>query len=241
MKTKPLSSPCVPNRLHHHSNGLVFSSIFNEGIGKYITDYTYTNTTLSSNNLDWNENVICEDNSGYVTLPITPTNLTICSVVAYIKSYNSFTDGQTHTIFSSGKLSDNGAVLLNKSSNKLYLNLNSGGAHNIFLSPDKVPNWQTGTQIAFMWDSANEIKFGFNLSIAIDGVIITPDGDSSATGHSSVSNINPSLLFNYTTALDRPVGGECEYFYVYNKILSEFELKSICENPYAMFNNTDEE
>jgi len=148
-----------------------------------------------------------------------------CTVVVYYKSLSAFADSTIRNILTNNIT--NGRILGKYSDNTLWLYIQDGvTSHYIRVQSSDVPNWLTGTQIAFQWDINNTIHGGYKLAINIDGTYVTPVGAVRADNFAA--HIVPDLAFlNDLSNTANEANGIIGYGFVFNNIKTASELSEM--------------
>ena len=237
---KPLRSS-VLDRNHRHAKGLQACCLFNDKATK-VWDFTRNGNVLDVVNASWVADGMQFDANGeYAELDNINqvVNNDEGAIILHVKSLSSIGDGILRSIFGSvGAVPAAGRFGLwkNGSSRLDFLLRDASVAlHRIQVNGSKVPNWETGTQIALLWRRSDPFWNGDSMVINVDGNHVTPDVVTSEVNWSSTTVNTPLAVGNDMGATTRYANCIFSYVYIYNRILNETILKNIYKKPYAMF------
>jgi hypothetical protein len=225
------------------ADGLQAMYLFNEQ-GKRVFDWTQNGNDLSvyygnfGSDKDVGSGFACTANNHGLILD--NTNQVVSSkkgtIIIKFKSFGPFGDGVSHGLFGRwANIFGVGNLAISKfSNNQLYFILQDSIAVSRFITlyAASVPTWQTGTQIAMLWDNVNPIFNGDNISANINGVHTVPDRSINATSWTNFAIRTALAIGNDYSDTTHFCNGIISYCLIYNKVLSETTLKYIKNNTW---------
>ena len=223
---------------HDHSDGLVAAYLFNDNSNE-VFDWTKNSNDLLVNNAVYTDDGMeFLANNQYASL--NNANGAVSNeegtLIVDFKSNVVFADSVIHTIFGVLAATTGDFTLVKWSDNSLYFLLrDSAGNHYITLRTSSFPDWQTGVQIAIIWNRNTPIWNSDNMVYNINGVNTLPVGAAGETGWLSHSTNSSLYVGNDSSDTTRYVNGCVKRLYLYNKALEEDKIKSIYESSYANF------
>jgi len=236
---KPCETPSRLNLAHPHAQGLEASYLFN-GQGHKVFDYTCNQNELSVVGASYAaDGLQCDASGEYASLDNTNqvVNSDRGTVILRFKSLGVITDGIIRVIFGrwDASWSTGDFVIFKYSNDNVYFGLKSGDdLRYAYYAASNFTTWTTGIQIAVKWDKDNTVSGSNYLAMNVNGVnipsaggVLTPGWNSFTVGSMAIGND-----FDDTTRHSNCI---FEYIYPYSTVLSDDVLKSIYEDPYAVY------
>jgi hypothetical protein len=241
---KPMETPHIELPVGHpHLDGLRAWYVLNES-GDIIADWAGNGNILTNADATWVsfvENGVSKyglkfQNHHYASFDNTKQliNSEAGTVIISFKSDSSINDGTLRTLFgayngwSLGKF----ALIKNDSDNAVYFLLSDGGVHYIVFNSSRFPDWQTGYQLAILWDRSNTIANGDNMVLNVNGSHWVPNSGAGETSWNPFTvlttlSVGGDLLFP---------GNDCRGIIsdvrIFNKVIPESQIEDIYENQY---------
>jgi len=232
---KPCETPSRLNLAHPYAQGLVASYLFN-GQGSKVFDYTCNQNDLSITGASYVADGVQFDANGEYAL-LDNTNQVVNSdrgtILMYIKSYESFTDGILHFLFRC--FSPGLDILLAKKADSTLQFYFYNGLTVRYIKIAEPEGWESGVLIGAHWDKDNKVFDGIrNFAISVNGEFktITSASNSNALDSFTVPDM---YLFNHSDE-NLPFDGVCKFAYLYNCNIPLETVKSIHKDPYSMYN-----
>lgn len=220
------------------SDGLVAGYLLKD-TSIVATDFTGNGNSIALTNTSWVDGGLKSDSIGeHGVLDNTDSkvvNTAVGTIILKFTSLSAFNDATSRVLFgvlTSGK----GRFVLEKGADgRLWImmwdNLNN---HYINFLSAKIPNWQTGTQISFLWRNDSAIWNSDNMVCNIDGAHVTPSAANRETGWNVFSTLsNLGFLGNATGTSF--ANGTMEYAYYFNQLKTEEELATEYNYPGSIF------
>ncbi|HUX57160.1 MAG TPA: hypothetical protein VMV77_09305 [Bacteroidales bacterium] len=222
------------------STGLI--AAYNKQLsGTSWLDLTGNGNNVLLTNTTWtDEGLKANDNGEYGVVDNTDEslfNLSAGTVIVKFKSQYLFTNGDDHVLF--GNNVGQGGILLRKWGNNLlyaYI-IDDFGEHYVGITGANVPSWQTGTQIAMLWDRSSVIYESINMAINIDGLHVNGSDISSAKSWNAIPCPTLFGILNNYNDSSMDAGGESNYMYIFNTVKTEAELIKINANHNVILQN----
>jgi hypothetical protein len=220
---------------HPCPNGLVAAYTLDSG-GANALDRTGFGNNMPITNADFINNGLRFNAAGeYAALDNTDEIVSgeKCTIVLNLKSLVALSEANYRTIFGRwGINSAEGNLFIGKNNNntfscRLY---DDTTVHQIVLNADKLPGYQTGIQIAVLWNRLTAVLGTSKMAFNINGSHVTPDSVSNNTSWNPVT-IDASLYLGNDSRNNTMVS-QCIIYNtdIYNRVLSEAELTDIYES-----------
>ena len=219
---------------HPHAESLLAHYLFN-GRALSVIDLTQNQNDLSVVGATYvPAGLKFSANNQYAVLDNTKqvVNSEAGTVIIGFKSLSAFADASRVLFGSYGNASGEGDFVIITSGLLYFLFRDSVAEHWVRLPGP--PTWETGVQIAILWDRNKAIWNGDNIVININGVHSTPQGSSLETSWNSFDVNSTLYVGNDAGDTSKECNGVFEYVSIHSKALREDLLKNIYENPYAL-------
>lgn len=151
------------------------------------------------------------------------------TIITYVQSYSAFSDSAIRVIFGrNGPTAAAGDFAIAKNNdNNFYIIMAAGETPSYALyNASHFSNWQTGQQLAILWDRNNSPY----IALFIDGKFQNPNSSAGLPWSDFTVNSNLAVL-NDILDTTRYFNGVCSFMYIYNRVLSEEEIRSIYLDP----------
>jgi hypothetical protein len=217
------------------SDNLFGAYLFENGSGTMAKDLSLNGKDITLTNTSWVDYGLRANTNGeYGTINNDSDDFVdseIGTIVLGIKSISSFNDNTSRCFVGNiTGVSTQEFSFIKYYDNKLYAYLRDTSNHYVSLNSPKLPNWQTGTQIAMLWRRGSTIWNSDNIVINVDGVHQTPDSQLGETSWLEFNVDNPIYILNNKDETTEEANADIKYAYFYKRILSESELSYIKNN-----------
>lgn len=216
---------------------LVCAHKFIGGSGLSSSDLSGNGNDLSvEGGASWEDDGLQCDASGEIGLIDNTDNGVVNSntgtIIIKFKGLGSIEDNAFRFLFGDFTGSEGGFGVYKSSNNKIYFNITDDEwDHYVAIAPEDIPNWETGTQIAVMWDRTATVWNSDNMVINIDGVNIVPTFDDEEAAWNEF-DVDVSLgVLNNSQETSQFLNGTIEYVYVFSTLLSESDILEVYNDP----------
>lgn len=237
-KQKPVRTPLFINKQLIQELGVTALYLMNDYGMRNVHDFSERNHTLVlTDGTIWNNRSLVVNSANEYARMVNSDNRIINSdrgtIIVKIKSFQTFNDALDHYILSTTTAGEGFFILTKNSQNRLYFIFqDSVGQHIIRVNSPEVPNWETGTFLAILWDIDNAIAFSDNMVFNIDGKHTPPVAASGETAWNSFTVHTDINILNGILPATYFFDGSMELCYCFNKVLSEAQIVKINDDPY---------